>query len=365
MHWVDAKEEFHRDARDLGLTAAVRSVASPYGGAREHGAWGIVDGVPVGVRRLVTHEGVHDEVHAALWPPIDLGLHVRAQGTVARWFLDLVGVEDHRTGDEAFDRAFRVAADEGPRAVALLDGEVRAALTALHALEGDADGQVAARDELVAARGAPLGMALRTRAAARAAGAMRRASTMVPRAAELDAFEPAMRRLATSYGFISTSTPLAAEGAIDALAMGVLVRRLANGTRVLEVGCVVDPGMRFELELLPRDARVQAGPPDLFEPAFHLELAPVPWELASHFTVRASPAVKGRIGELLTPPAIAAILRLQEEIDVVLQFGVLTLRRRLDTLEPQALEEVFDRAVAGARTIVPAVAAGYRGGGRG
>jgi hypothetical protein len=223
---------------------------------------------------------------------------------------------------------------------------------------------MAVRDELVASRGPAAGLTRRIRAAVCVAAALRRAAAKLPHACAVEAYTPAMRRLASSYGFTATTTPLAAEGAIDDLAMGVLVRRLADGTRILEVGCVVDPGMRYELEVLPRGPRVEAGPPDLFEPAFHLEPAPVPFELASACVVRASPEVKHRLGGILTPAAMAAILKLMEEIDVVLQFGVLTLRRPLASLAPDQLEEVFDRAVAGARTIVPAVAGGYRGGGR-
>lgn len=359
---------FEPEMRALGLTTASRSVASFHGGSRDLGAWGLVDGVPVGARRRITLEGSGDEVHAALWPPFDLGLHVRPQGALSRWFMDLVQVDDHETGDEVFDRDFRVGGEEAARARALLDGDVRTAITELRGLDfgdlGAEDATVGVRDELVASRGPAAALTQRIRAAACVAAALRRAAQRVPHAAVLEPFAPAMQRLAASYGFTCTSTPLAAEGAIDDLAMGVLLRRLADGTRIMEVGCVVDPGMRYELEVLPRGPRVQAGPPDLFEPAFHLEPAPVPFELASAFIVRASPEVKHRLGGILTPPAMAAILKLEEEIDVVLQFGVLTLRRRLDSLAPSELEEVFDRAVAGARTIVPAVASGYRGGGR-
>lgn len=359
---------FDPEMRALGLTTASRSVASFSGGSRDLGAWGLVDGVPVGVRRRLTLEGTTDEVHAALWPPLDLGLHVRPQGLLARLFLDLVQIDDHETGDAVFDRGFRVGGEEAARASALLDGDVREAITELTGLDlGDLGAEaasVAVRDEIVASRGPAAGLTRRIHAATCVAAALRRAAREVPHAAAVEPYLGPMQRLTASYGFTRTATPLAAEGAIDDLSMGVLVRRLADGTRVLEVGCVVDPGMRYELEVVPRQPRVEAGPPDLFEPAFHLEPAPVPFELASTFVVRASPEVKDRLGGILTPPAMTAIVALMDEIDVVLQFGVLTLRRRLDSLAPSELEQVFDRAVAGARTIVPAVAGGYRGGRR-
>jgi hypothetical protein len=121
---------FDPEMRALGLTTASRSVASFAGGSRDLGAWGLIDGVPVGARRRITLEGTTDEVHAALWPPLDLGLHVRPQGLLARLFLDLVQVDDHETGDAEFDRDFRVGGEEAGRAGPLLDADVRAATSA-------------------------------------------------------------------------------------------------------------------------------------------------------------------------------------------------------------------------------------------
>lgn len=349
--------EFARQATALGLVTRLLPVRTAMESHLDEGAWGLIDGVPVGIRRSFADDPPRDEVHVAIWPPLDLGLCVRPQGLVERWLVELVGVEDHETGDPDFDRVFRITAEEASRAQALLDAAVRRRITALASLEGE----IEVRDGLVAARGQPGPFGAGVRAAVDVVQALRAAAATVLPAATLETLVPAVRRLAAGYGLASTTTPLAAEGRIGDLAMGLVVRRLHDGARVLEVGCVVDPGIRYELEVLPREARVEVPPPDLLEPPPALGRHWVPDALAD-FVVNASPDIGRRIAELLTPDVIVAINRLQGEVDVVLQHGVLTLRRRVDELDPDALEDLFDRAVAGARTIVPAVAGGYRGG---
>jgi len=345
---------------ELGLSCQISEETFPTLWTPVATVQGVVDGVAIAVQRFPRKYGWDDRAHAATWPPLDLGLHVFAEGTLGRRMRDLFGATDIQTGDDELDRRVRVQGDEPERVVALLGEDVRRSLLSLASAADQVEWTdlgvrcSTSRSRRIDWRTAIPDLARMLRGARRAAHAVPTATPLVPWAG-------ALSRVAASYGLRTWPTPLSAEGRIGALDAGVFFRRVEKGRHAIEIAAVVDRSMAFRLSVEPRVPRIPAPALALPEPIARAAVVSTmddPFDRV--FEVTALGATAEGLARLLPPAARRRMVELTPRFDVFLRDGMLGLRCPLEATDPTALPALVDAAADAARSIVPALVAGYR-----
>jgi hypothetical protein len=326
---------------------------------------GVVDGVAVAVQRFAHKRGYSDRACAAIWPPLDLGLSLRLEGSVTRAVKSLFGSQDVLTGDAPFDAPLRIQADEPDRVRSLLDAELR---HKLHWFAGSCE-EFELGDEGVRTFSsgflAPRNWRVDLPALVDVVRGLRASSANVRPAAALAPWADALRSHASAYGLAFRTCPLSADGDLDNLRCGIFFRRLDKGRYAVELGAVIAPLDPFQVTMLPRKPRLRVEPFELAKPTQESEEVPplVDWDdprVAKRFVVEAVHPRYPDVRAVIPREVQAKMLELQETFDVDIRHGVLSIRREITGDDPANLAKYVDLAADGARVVVRQSARGYR-----
>lgn len=326
---------------------------------------GLLRGVALAVQRFPHSRGFSDGANVAFWPPLDLGLTIRREGTIAGKLRDLLGSQDVLTGDEAFDAPLRIQADEPDDVRALLTPIVR---HKIHWFAGSCNRfelSDAGIQTFTSGAYGPRNWPVELPALVDIAIVLRDVARELPPARGLAAWVEPLRNFASAYGMRYTPRPLACEGDLGNLTCGVFFRRISAERFAIELGAVIAPLGPFQVAIHPRRPRLKVAAFELAKPTDAPQ--PVSPLFGMHHPdfigLFDMTAVRPRFPDvhMVVPPAITAkMVELHADFDVEIRHGVLTLRREITNEDPASLASWIDRAADGARVVVKQAAAGYR-----
>lgn len=248
----------HRQAeRDRARRAANMAAFARAHGLSSSGAdllYGQMHGVPIRLwhetRGSNKNPARYTVAEARFDPPLDLGLAVKMPHALSTLWSQLVGAQDHRLGDPAFDAAFLVRGDEPARIAALLHPQLRADLRRLsHSFGveiGDAGVRLDVREHRLDAIVTSM-LDTVSRIAAHLADHRHR----IPPAHAIAEHVVVWRRLAASLGFTYYPSPLAIVGELEGGVVSAYTTRVAPFEFVTRVNATFTRPLPFFLSVRP------------------------------------------------------------------------------------------------------------------
>ncbi len=311
---------------------------------------GVQSGVAIALQRFPRKGGTIDRAHAALWPPLDLGLRIKREGSVGRSVRSFFGSQDVSTGDATFDKPMRIQADEPDRARRLFRTAVRR--TVLLASADTASFEVSDQGVRVEVWRAPRAWRDRIAAITQATAHLSAAARSLSSATALQPWAHALAPIAVEYGLRMSTCPLGAAGELAGLHLTVHFRRASAERWILELGTTISAVDPLGMVVALREGALKVDTFVLCKPRTRArDVSTGDKAFDDRFRVRAVAGGTREVRFMLGSRMRSLMLALSARFDVTYEHGMLRLRTELGRVAPAQLRGWVDEAANGIRSL--------------